>query len=408
MGFQTCKDLKYKRLLEKTLVKIIVIGAGTAGLAFTAAANQLGLNATLLEKHPQIECLGGGITIYPHGVRALKTLGLNRAIQKIAHPIKNYYVYGNDKLLLQDTLNEFYDEVGDTLHSFLRYELLDILKEIIPHDKIHFGKKVSSIQASGEKTQIKTNDEEFYEADLVIDASGFHSYKNNWIPNNIQPTLLHYAYFGGVLSDDEQISLPELSSCTTFGEGWSSWILTLPHNKQWWYIAHDLNGEKLIKGEDKLTQIRKFCQKKSPHIDKLLWAKQTQHNFALEVYEYPKNGIFHHQNILKIGDASHTIGPTLGQGASSALMDALTLAKIISENLGSSIDSIIQQYIKRRTPIINEVYDLENASARLRILRDQQLINERSTKIGQSSVNKLLDPAKNVIKREIEYLNSFF
>jgi 2-polyprenyl-6-methoxyphenol hydroxylase-like FAD-dependent oxidoreductase len=63
---------------------IVIIGGGIAGLAFALALHQRGLTCRVYEAAPEVKELGVGITLLPHGMRELTALGLEERLREVA------------------------------------------------------------------------------------------------------------------------------------------------------------------------------------------------------------------------------------------------------------------------------------------------------------------------------------
>ena len=65
-------------------MRAIVIGGGIAGLAFSLAMRERGLDCRVFEAVPEVKELGVGITLLPHATRELASLGLEPRIREVA------------------------------------------------------------------------------------------------------------------------------------------------------------------------------------------------------------------------------------------------------------------------------------------------------------------------------------
>ena len=60
---------------------ILIVGGGIAGLALAASLAQAGIACELVEREPRWTTIGGGITLYPNGMRALGALGVANEVE---------------------------------------------------------------------------------------------------------------------------------------------------------------------------------------------------------------------------------------------------------------------------------------------------------------------------------------
>lgn len=72
-----------KHMAETPGLKIVIVGAGIAGLTLANILEKHDLNYILLEKHSSVVCeVGASIGLFPHGLRVLDQLGIYEAISE--------------------------------------------------------------------------------------------------------------------------------------------------------------------------------------------------------------------------------------------------------------------------------------------------------------------------------------
>jgi 2-polyprenyl-6-methoxyphenol hydroxylase-like FAD-dependent oxidoreductase len=69
--------------------RILIVGAGLAGLALARALGQAGLTPELVEREAGWDIAGTGMYLPANGVRALRALGLEDAVTARAAPISH-------------------------------------------------------------------------------------------------------------------------------------------------------------------------------------------------------------------------------------------------------------------------------------------------------------------------------
>src|SRR5437764_4116611 len=62
--------------------KMLIVGCGIAGLTLAAALHQQGFTVELVERSTVWRAEGGGIAVQPNGMRMLRALGLDAAVER--------------------------------------------------------------------------------------------------------------------------------------------------------------------------------------------------------------------------------------------------------------------------------------------------------------------------------------
>ncbi len=62
--------------------KVLIVGGGIAGLTLGRALHRNGFAVDLVERSTEWRAEGGGIAIQPNGIRVLRGLGLEAAVEK--------------------------------------------------------------------------------------------------------------------------------------------------------------------------------------------------------------------------------------------------------------------------------------------------------------------------------------
>ncbi len=383
-------------------LNIAVIGGGIAGLGAALACQKKGFEVTLYERNEFMNNIGGGISLFAHGYPALDILGVQPQFDKITDPIQNYAAYDGNTLLMQDSFDAFSKEVGGPLQSCLRGELQSAMATVLGTEHIHLNTTVTSITQDEDQAFLKLSTGEIADADVVIAADGIRS---RALGGSASRHYTGYGFWGGVLESKQCVEMPPHTLYVLFGLGKMSWILTLPDDRQWWYVAHRMPEKGFIQSADKISQIKELCQGWSTMVDHVLSADQTSENFALPIYDHRPMPQWSLGRIVGIGDAIHAMGPTSGVGANTALIDALCLAQNLSEN--QSVFSAIETYEISRKPLMGELQQVEQESAAIKLSSDLEVIQKRNQKIQQASVSQLLDKIKPTILGSRESIKRF-
>src|SRR6266508_3447023 len=112
--------------------RILVVGAGLAGLALARALRQAGFAPEVIERADAWNGAGTGMYLPANGVRALRALGLEAAVAGRAAPIPSQRLLDHRGRLLADIdLRQLWGDVGPCL-ALPRVDLHQVLREGVP------------------------------------------------------------------------------------------------------------------------------------------------------------------------------------------------------------------------------------------------------------------------------------
>ncbi|RDW80309.1 FAD binding protein-3 [Coleophoma cylindrospora] len=224
--------------------RVVLVGAGVAGLVLSNALQRAGIDHVVLEKHKEIVWpSGASIGIWPNGARLLDQLGCLEAVQNACAEMTAFYTRDPDGKAVSNS--QLFDEIverhGCRFLLLERQEFLKHLYECLPSKSpIKTGCAVSGISESPEGVRVFLADGSHEDGDMVIGCDGVASQvrqimwynANKALPNTItdgemKSLTTSYKCLVGVSSPVPGV---ELSAMTVVhNEGFSFLLLTQPH-----------------------------------------------------------------------------------------------------------------------------------------------------------------------------------
>lgn len=152
-------------------LKVLIIGAGPAGLCAGAALTQEGHNVTIIERQKSLQSRGNALVIQPAAVKALTYLGgAHEALNKVSVTSNKlcYWSYkGEHAFATSNILGKRFETDRPSVQRAM-YELA-----IANGAEVRFGVNTEHVEDTGEaKSYLRTTDGERLEADLIIGADG--------------------------------------------------------------------------------------------------------------------------------------------------------------------------------------------------------------------------------------------
>jgi 2-polyprenyl-6-methoxyphenol hydroxylase-like FAD-dependent oxidoreductase len=344
-------------------MKVIVIGAGVAGLTLGLACQRAGIDVKIYEKTNELRNIGGGILVWPHGMRYLQWLGLSHCTEPYLSSIKkcNIIGYTNEQIFSEDFTHFSMLVGGEPLPIERHLFQQALLKELSP-DCLTLGKRCVAVSEDATMARVIFADGSEDQADLIVGADGIHSVVRQCINPTIQPEYTGICWWGGVVDSQFIPHFPAEQSYVALGQGKAFFAWPAFDDKFIWYLPVRMPAEDLISTENGLLQLQSICADWNNVDVKQIVANSIENNrFHLAVNTLPAPTQWSTKRITLIGDAVHATGPILAQGASLAIEDAFILASCLQKNT-QAMPHILKHYESLRKDKYARIVELENQS----------------------------------------------
>lgn len=353
--------------------KILISGAGPAGLMFSLLLDKNKFDVTLVERAPTFVDMGYSIILWQRGYKILKKAVNNKNIRK-AFPLNKFTIYGGDNmkpLQSSDTT-----KIG---HSIKREHLIKLLSK--KHTKkwgknsVLFSNSIKNIDQENDKCKVNFINGTSGYYDLVVLADGMHSpLRSANFPSKVisQPYSIKYAWIkrGSGLKNEGIVG---------FMKGYVYLLQTVGRDALLAYYTHsNIHEDNLF-----ISKLKNHFE--SERNGKFIINTKNSAVFASEEVEIEKpfNG-----RIVLIGDAYHGHPPTLAMGTSMAFEDADELANLLNTESFDGVDSILDKYAKHRIKKVRYVYGTQKfleklsiSDSKLELLISEEIIKHGGWKI---------------------------
>jgi 2-polyprenyl-6-methoxyphenol hydroxylase-like FAD-dependent oxidoreductase len=156
-------------------MRILIAGAGMAGLTLAALLRQRGLAPDIIDRAPDFDHAGYVLGLYPLGNRVLHGLGAFDEFIAASESMDDYVVAGgNGRIIKTFNFRPFTSAYGQ-IRILGRGDLLRILHRAGASPEIRMGVTVSAMMETNDTVRVRTSDGVEREYDLVIGADGIHS-----------------------------------------------------------------------------------------------------------------------------------------------------------------------------------------------------------------------------------------
>lgn len=332
-------------------VRVLVVGAGIAGLAFAHAVHDRGIAVEVVERTDEWQPAGAGMYLPANSTRALHDLGLG-AVTAGANPIIRQQVLDHHGRLLVDVdTRRLWDGVGKCV-AIHRRDLLHALRKATADIPIRRGVTVTGLDGAA---MVRFSDGAQGSYDLVVGADGVHSaVRRDALAGNAARYVGQVAWRYVV---DGQADITDWTA--RIGPGRTFLTVALGRGRVYCYA--DVNSaERAGPTGDWRDLFAGFAQP----VPRLLAHGADAHRSPIEEVVQTR---WTDRDVVLIGDAAHAGSPNMAQGAAMALEDALILADLLAHADGD-VARALASFAARRMPRVNWVQQQTHRRDRTRNL----------------------------------------
>jgi salicylate hydroxylase len=346
--------------------KVAIIGGGIGGVALAVACLHRGIPFTLYERDNGFEARsqGYGLTLQ-QASRAIEGLGifsLAEGVVSTRHVVHNpagniMGEWGIRKWGASETKTPPKRTNVHIARQLLRSALLE---QLGGHDEVRWGHQMVDFKDDGEKgvelSFLVDGDSKITHADLVVGADGIHSsVRRLLIGEDVSPlrylgcvVILGICPLVDIENSSGLLSSPLLDGATVFQTANGNermYMMPYTEDSMMWQLSFPMPEEEAQALSALGTQTLKKealrrCQWHDP-IPQIIAATQQAQISGYPVYDralLEPELLAQEPRVTLIGDAAHPMSPFKGQGANQALLDALALARSITQGCRPSFE----------------------------------------------------------------------
>ncbi|OBA62624.1 2-polyprenyl-6-methoxyphenol hydroxylase [Mycobacterium sp. 1100029.7] len=359
---------------------MLVIGAGVSGIAVARGLLRDGHDVTIFDQRADTRAGGGAVTIWSNGETVLRQLGVDMGgAGQLLSTVRVRTSRGHRIATLDvDTLVK---RLGAPVRMVPREVLLERLLADFPTERIRCNARAARVITMPDGVAVGFEDGTVVEGDVLIGADGLHSVIRDVVgAQAAEPT--------GWCSWQGLVSIPEIVdrevAYIIVGEHGNTGLWPAGgSNVQWWF---DLPWSyDFVRPERPIEVIRSTFAGWSDSVD-LVLAKLTDDDLARSPYphfRHPVGGPLNAGPVTLLGDAAHTMPPTLAQGTNQALLDTMVLCDAMSGLRADSSRATLSKALRcyerirqRRVGAVSKVAGLQVAHGES-VLRPAALLSDR-------------------------------
>lgn len=331
------------------LRRVIIVGAGPAGLSAWLALRAHGIDAQIFERASALRSVGTGLTLFPNGLAMLDKLHPGLAAPLIAAggnvtTIHLWQPSGEPMFSTPVTSTERY---GWPILNLRWSQLQDALVQHCPPEVMHFGHQLVGLEQTSEGVVAHFENGKQVEGELLLGADGIGSAVRRLTLKDGSPRYAGRMSWRGMI--------PYAHPVMKHGE---SVFMMSPQGKT--FAAFDVGGGETfwsagMAGPDELTppdrlkgKLLQCFEGWAPLVGDLINATDAPVILERPILDRPPCPTWTTGRVTLMGDAAHPMVPSLGQGANTAFEDAWVLAQCLAA--APSLEDALAGYEAERIP----------------------------------------------------------
>lgn len=330
-----------------TVSPIGVAGAGPGGLTLALALARRGVPARVYERAPAVRVAGAGLTLQINAVRALATLGLERALIEAGEVLAHGRIETAEGELIQHLeLDALAREFGQPSVGIRRQALAELLAGALPPGTLELGAAVVGVVERADHVEVELADGRRERCAALIGADGIHSRVRAHVAGEATPRYAGYTAWRALVPRSAREA--PATALERWGHGLRFGVVPVGADTTYWFAtANTPEGQR--DGSDALAELRaRFAGFGAP-VDELLARTPAASLLRNDITELPPLARWATPRVAVLGDAAHAMTPNLGQGACQAIEDAVVLAARLAEGR-QDVAAALAAYAAARRP----------------------------------------------------------
>lgn len=335
-------------------MKVLISGAGIAGLTLGYWLNKFGYELLIVEKSPDLSREGYMIDFYGSGFDVAEKMGLLEQLRGRHYPISQL-TYVNDQGHKRAVLN--LDKLRAALDhrhfNFMRGDLAQVLCEAVREDvPIRFGTTITQLQQRSDQVEAAFSDDSRESFDLVIGADGIHSNVREMVWGSERQFENYLGYYVSCAIIDNFLDREDVFVTHLEPERQAAVYAIRGGRLATFFIFQSpplrLNGR-----STQFDAVKAHFGEIDWVVPELLTKMKTAEQFYFDTISQIKMAQWYQGRVALVGDACQCLTLVAGQGASMAMAGAYILATALEE-AGGDYQHAFRSYQARMKPEIDQ------------------------------------------------------
>jgi 2-polyprenyl-6-methoxyphenol hydroxylase-like FAD-dependent oxidoreductase len=346
-------------------MKVLISGAGLAGLTVAYWLRRYGFTPTVVERAPSLLTGGYKIDVRGTALQVLRRMGIHDAVVAANTDMQGaMLVDAGGKVINEMSGDAFGHRVSEDL-EIVRGTLCQILMDHIPDAEFIFGDSIKAISQSSDSVKVELTKHGPREFDLVVGADGLHSNVRRLVFGDEARFVRDLGLYLCVYTVPNYLNLDRMEmQYTELGRVAAIWSSRGDANAKACFgfaapHAHvDLRDR--AQHHQVLTNVYQGIGWEVPRLLEMLPSAPDYYFDIAAQISMPR---WSQGRVVLVGDAGYCASPMSGQGTSLALIGAYVLAGEVAAASGA-YQAAFDQYEKELRPYValNQALGIKSAN----------------------------------------------
>jgi len=307
--------------------RVVVLGAGPAGMAAALSIAQAGHEVILLERYAEARPAGNILNLWPPPIKALGLMGVDT--KDLGAPCQSEFQRADGKVRAVIHLPEkVVEQYGGGFIGMLRPQLYKRLLDTIPAGILRLNTQVDRFEQNDDGVKLHLADGTVLEADVLVGADGIDSLVRRTLWGDL-PKREHNLHIIGGFTFETSADVPTGRCVVMHSRKVQGSYTAIKHQGkagyQWWVLeAHD--GKAEFTG-DLWQHATKLGSEFASPLPELIASTDPKNLQRWVIRDRPALGQWSKGRVTLIGDAAHPTSPYAAYGAGMSIEDGYFLGR---------------------------------------------------------------------------------
>lgn len=313
-------------------MKALILGAGIGGLSASVALGKVGIETEVWEQAPELRAMGSGISIMSNAIRGYRALDIDLGLgqERGAYVESAEILTPQGRVLASAPITAILARVGAPSVAIHRGDLQAALAAAVTDCTIHLGARATGFAANEDGVRVEFADGRQASGDVLIGADGISSVVRRQLHGATSPR------YGGFLcwlacAHPESAEIPPGWSAQFWGAGARFGIHDIGKGRVYWWGTKSMpEADARSWSGDRKTALREIFRGWAPVTRQLIDETPEDGIIVVPSQDLPFLEHWGQGPVTLLGDAAHAMLTSFAQGGSSAVEDAIVLAKCLA------------------------------------------------------------------------------